>query len=75
MDETGHRGCPASRGLSSVITRTCSTASTSTWKNMTVRKGTKEHIVRFERTMTRYHEYRRELLGDTDFTLSLKLSP
>ena len=30
---------------------------------------TKEHIVRFERTMTRYHEYRRELLGDTDFTL------
>jgi integrase len=30
---------------------------------------TKEHIVRFERTMTRYHEYRRELLSDTDFTL------
>lgn len=35
---------------------------------------TKEHIVRFERTMTRYHEYRRELLSDTDFTLSF-LSP
>ena len=26
------------RGLSSVITRTCSTVSTSTWKNMTARK-------------------------------------
>ena len=24
---------------------------------------TKEHIVRFERKMTRYHDYRRELLG------------
>ena len=25
---------------------------------------TKEHIVRFERKMTRYHDYRREILGD-----------
>lgn len=33
---------------------------------------TKEHIVRFERTMTRYHEYRRELLSDTDFNLEPK---
>ena len=30
---------------------------------------TKEHIVRFERKMTRYHDYRREILGEADFTL------
>ena len=30
---------------------------------------TKEHIVRFERKMTRYHDYRRDILGETDFTL------
>ena len=31
--------------------------------------ATKEHIVRFERKMTRYHDYRREILGEADFTL------
>ena len=30
---------------------------------------TKEHIVRFERKMTRYHDYRRKILGEADFTL------
>ena len=30
---------------------------------------TKEHIIRFERKMIRYHEYQREILGNTDFTL------
>ena len=30
---------------------------------------TKEHIFRFERKMIRYHEYQREILGNTDFTL------
>lgn len=30
---------------------------------------TKEHILRFERKMARYHDYRREILGETDFTL------
>lgn len=30
---------------------------------------TKEHIIRFERRMSRYHDYRREILGETDFTL------
>ena len=30
---------------------------------------TKEHIIRFERKMTRYHDYRREILGEADFTL------
>ena len=30
---------------------------------------TKEHIIRFERKMSRYHDYRREILGETDFTL------
>lgn len=30
---------------------------------------TKEHIMNFERKMTRYHEYRREVLGESDFTL------
>ena len=30
---------------------------------------TKEHIVRFERKMSRYHDYRREILGEADFTL------
>ena len=30
---------------------------------------TKEHIIRFERKMTRYHDYQREILGNSDFTL------
>lgn len=30
---------------------------------------TKEHIIRFERRMSRYHDYRREILGEADFTL------
>ena len=30
---------------------------------------TKEHIIRFGRKMSRYHDYRREVLGETDFTL------
>jgi len=30
---------------------------------------TREHIIRFERRMSRYHDYRREILGETDFTL------
>ena len=30
---------------------------------------TKEHIIRFERKMSRYHDYQREILGNTDFTL------
>ena len=30
---------------------------------------TKEHIIHFERKMIRYHEYQREILGNTDFTL------
>lgn len=30
---------------------------------------TKEHIIRFERKMIRYHEYQREILGNADFTL------
>ena len=30
---------------------------------------TKEHIIRFERRMSRYHDYRREILGEVDFTL------
>lgn len=30
---------------------------------------TKEHIRRFERLMSRYHDYQREILGNTDFTL------
>ena len=30
---------------------------------------TKEHIIRFERKMSRYHDYQREIVGDTDFTL------
>ena len=30
---------------------------------------TKEHIIRFERKMSRYHDYQREILGNRDFTL------
>ena len=30
---------------------------------------TKEHIIRFERKMSRYHDYQREILGNTDFML------
>ena len=30
---------------------------------------TKEHIIRFERKMSRYHDYQREILGDRDFML------
>lgn len=30
---------------------------------------TKELIIRFERRMLRYHDYRREILGEADFTL------
>ena len=30
---------------------------------------TKEHIIRFERKMSRYHDYQREILGNTYFTL------
>ena len=30
---------------------------------------TKEHIIHFERKMLRYHDYRRKILGETDFTL------
>ena len=30
---------------------------------------TKEHIIRFVRKMTRYHDYQREILGNSDFTL------
>lgn len=30
---------------------------------------TKEHIRHFERKMLRYHDYRREILGEADFTL------
>ena len=30
---------------------------------------TKEHIIRFERKMSRYHDYQREILGSTDFML------
>lgn len=30
---------------------------------------TKEHIIRFERKMSRYHDYQREILGNSDFML------
>ena len=30
---------------------------------------TKEHIIRFERKMSRYHDYQLEILGNTEFTL------
>lgn len=30
---------------------------------------TKGHIIRFERKMSRYHDYQREILGNRDFTL------
>ena len=30
---------------------------------------TKEHIIHFERKMLRYHDYRREILGEANFTL------
>lgn len=30
---------------------------------------TKEHIIRFERKMSRYHDYQREILGSRDFML------
>ena len=30
---------------------------------------TKEHIIRFEHKMSRYHDYQREILGNTDFML------
>ena len=30
---------------------------------------TKEHIIHFDRKMSRYHDYQREILGNTDFTL------
>ena len=30
---------------------------------------TKEHIIRFERKMSRYHDYQREILGNIDFML------
>ncbi len=30
---------------------------------------TKEHIIRFERKMSRYHDFQREIMGEPDFTL------
>ena len=36
---------------------------------------TKEHIIRFERKMSRYHAYQREILGNRYFTLFVETVP